>query len=153
MTASQSTMLCTANQSGCRGGRGTSNRRLLPSLAVCASILAAPGAAQDRLGRGVADLSEVVDVNLVNVDVLATDKQGRPVSGLHSRDFELFDNDRRTEVTHLFAIAAEEPRLSERLSVIVLFDVSHLSVASRDAVLPELGLARGLGGWRVAVAG
>jgi VWFA-related protein len=46
---------------------------------------------------------EAVEVNVVNVDVRATDSKGRPVTDLVKRDFELFEDGKRVEITN-FAV-------------------------------------------------
>lgn len=73
-----------------------SRQHSLPSLAVlglAAGLLAAvalPAIAQPEAGFG-----EVVDVNLINLDVFVTDRDGKPVHGLEAADFTVqLDGDR-----------------------------------------------------------
>ncbi|HKV07576.1 MAG TPA: VWA domain-containing protein [Thermoanaerobaculia bacterium] len=47
---------------------------------------------------------EVVEVNVVNVDVYVTDANGQPVSGLDKRDFELYEDGKRVEITNFEAV-------------------------------------------------
>ncbi|HSF41155.1 MAG TPA: VWA domain-containing protein [Thermoanaerobaculia bacterium] len=56
-------------------------------------------AAQPAPGFG-----EVVEVNVVNVDVYVTDNDGQPVSGLDKRDFELYEDGKRVEITNFEAV-------------------------------------------------
>lgn len=55
-----------------------------------------------------------VDVNVVNVEVYVTDKQGAPVSGLTREDFELFVDGDPVELSNFYAIQAGEPAPWER---------------------------------------
>lgn len=49
---------------------------------------------------------ESVDVNVVNIEVYVTDKQGRPVTGLGRADFELLEDGKKVEVTNFEALTA-----------------------------------------------
>src|SRR5262245_48472444 len=46
-------------------------------------------------------------VNLVQVDAVVTDKNGRPVTDLKAEDFEIFQDGRRQEITHFSYISNE----------------------------------------------
>ncbi|HYU34751.1 MAG TPA: VWA domain-containing protein [Thermoanaerobaculia bacterium] len=56
---------------------------------------------------------ESVDVNVVNVDAYVTDKSGRPVTGLHKEDFELFEDGKRVEITNFEALERKASRAPE----------------------------------------
>lgn len=45
-----------------------------------------------------------VDVNVVNVEVYATDAAGKPVTGLRERDFELLEDGRRVSISNFAAL-------------------------------------------------
>ena len=47
------------------------------------------------------------DVNVVNVDVVVTDKQGKLVTGLSAEDFQLFENGEQVEISNFYAAAGE----------------------------------------------
>jgi VWFA-related protein len=75
---------------------------LLPALAV-------PSSAQQDEGFG-----EAVDVNVVNVDVYVTDKNGKPVTSLRKEDFELREDGKRVEITNFEALTgASQPARPE----------------------------------------
>ncbi len=77
-------------------------RPLLPMLSLLAG-LAAPAAAQEG------DLStflDRVDVNLVNVEVFVTDRDGNPVAGLTRDDFELRVDGEPVPLTNFFVSEA-----------------------------------------------
>jgi hypothetical protein len=65
---------------------------LIPLLVLC------PRGASGE-GGGHPTYLEVLDVNLVNVEVFATDKQGQPVPGLTAKDFEVFEDGRKMKLT------------------------------------------------------
>ncbi len=69
-------------------------------------FVAGPAVAQP-LDVGPAGLfTETVSVDLVNVEVFATDADGAPVLGLGPEDFRVFEDGRPVEVTHFARIEA-----------------------------------------------
>jgi VWFA-related protein len=111
---------------------------------------ATPEARQDiSVGRGVGDLSDVVEVTVVNVDIVATDRNGRPARDLTQQNFRVFDNDNPVEIDYFSrgggsGDGAPAGPLQEPLSIAFFFDNTHLSVASRSAVLDQIkDFARG----------
>lgn len=64
----------------------------------------APGAAAQEEMIAPPSFTEAVEVNVVNVDVRVTDSNGRPVQGLRKRDFELFEDGRRVDVSNFQAV-------------------------------------------------
>lgn len=48
---------------------------------------------------------EVIEVRVINVDVMVTDRNGHPVSTLKHEDFELFEDGERVDVTYFSRIA------------------------------------------------
>ena len=101
------------------------------------------------LGRGVGDLSDVVEVTVVNIDVIATDRNGRPAPDLTRQNFRVFDDQEQVEIEYFGqGSRGAEPStpnlLREPLSIAFFFDNTHLSVASRSAVLDQIkAFARG----------
>jgi VWFA-related protein len=65
-------------------------------------ILAGAAAAQERM---------TIDVSIVNVDVVVTDRQNRPVTGLTARDFEIRENGKPQPITNFseYGNAAASP--------------------------------------------
>lgn len=76
---------------------------VFPTFVLCAALAgmaAAPLASQtSNPGFG-----EAVDVNVINVDVHVTDKNGRRVSDLRKEDFELFEDGKRVAITNFDAV-------------------------------------------------
>lgn len=72
------------------------HRSLFPlPLALLIVAIAAPAQEADETA-----FSEVVDVEVVEVDVQVTDREGQPVRGLTIDDFEIFEDGRRVEITN-----------------------------------------------------
>jgi VWFA-related protein len=104
-------------------------------------------------------LSERIEVNLVNVDVTVTAK-GAPVRGLTRDDFEVFEDGKRQTVTNFYAsdetetstsatgVAAAAPPAAAapaaqpderfRRKVLVLVDNHHTTRRGRDRALAQL---------------
>ena len=124
------------------------------ALAACTiiALAAAPCLAQERGGFG-----ESVDVELVSLDVLVTDRDGRPVTDLSREDFRLFDEGRPVEIGHFSppsgtvdpagapataeegAPAPPRPETGPAPDLLVIFlDQLHLIPTSRDRALRQL---------------
>lgn len=56
-----------------------------------------------------ASVVESVQVNVVNVDVLVTDRDGQPVSGLTAADFELFEDGKPVRITNFYSTETRRP--------------------------------------------
>ncbi len=82
--------------------------RALAALAVL-TLLAAPLAAQGS----EAVFSETIDVNIVNVEVVVTDKSGQPVTGLTRDDFEILEDGKPMAVTNFYAVDQPAVNLGE----------------------------------------
>lgn len=54
----------------------------------------------------LAQYSERLEVVIANVDVVVTDKKGKPVTGLTRDDFEIYEDGRRMEITNFAAYDA-----------------------------------------------
>lgn len=52
---------------------------------------------------------EVVEVNVVNVEVYVTDKDGKRVTGLRKGDFEVFEDGKPVEITNFEALEGGKP--------------------------------------------
>ncbi len=100
------------------------------------------------LGRGVGELSDVVEVTVVNVDVIATDRNGRPAEDLSRQNFRVFDDGQPVQLSYFSrgggSDAADPELVREPLSIAFFFDNTHLTVASRSAVMDQIkDFARG----------
>jgi VWFA-related protein len=71
-------------------------KTLVSLLAACTVTLGAVAQAP---------MSETIEVRVTNVDVVVTDKSGKPVTGLTKADFEILDNGKPQEITNLYEIS------------------------------------------------
>jgi VWFA-related protein len=128
-------------------------------LPFAANLAAKPPAAPAQPTFGA-----TVEVNVVNVEVVATDRDGRRVSGLKKEDFTVFEDGKPVAITN-FAVAASRDAsqaseaapaptagaaaaAEEAWNLVVFFDNSNLRPASRGRALRQLrdflaGLAPG----------
>jgi VWFA-related protein len=72
-----------------------------------------PATAQEDTSSPLMDAVEVV---LVNVEVWVHDRRGRPIRGLTLDDFEVFEDGKRVELTHLAEIGSSPPAAPAPLS-------------------------------------
>src|SRR6266545_4474848 len=74
-------------------------------------LAALPSAAQTppEDTRSEETFFESIDVQVVNVEVFVTDRQGHRVSGLTRDDFEVLENGQPVEVTNFYAVNSEAP--------------------------------------------
>lgn len=119
------------------------NRKLLLLLTVPCSLLAFAAAAQEQ--TEIPKLIETIDVRVINVDVVVTDRKGNPVRGLKKDDFTILENGRPKEITNFYEVrsaemvpatpppvAAPAPAREERpvhLRRRVIFFIDNLSLA------------------------
>ncbi len=114
------------------------------SLLLAACLLTATGSAQ----VAPSGWGGTIAVRLVEVDVLVTDPDGRPVTGLRREDFELLDDGRPTPITNFAAPApaADDPSAAggtpagagQSVTLVVLADTFGLQSRGRNDALTEL---------------
>ena len=54
-------------------------------------------------------LSESIEVRVVNVDVMVADRDGRPVTGLTKDDFEIFEDKKPQVITSFYDVRGGVP--------------------------------------------
>jgi VWFA-related protein len=102
----------------------------------------------------LAQVSQKIDVNVVNVDVTVTNQKGEPVRGLTRNDFLIFEDGKPVELTNFYAVenapaaaaapttvaAAPAAPVEERFrrKVLVLIDNAHITKHGRDTSLAKL---------------
>jgi len=72
--------------------------RSLTAAVLC--VFAVSLFAQDKL-------AETIEVRVVNVDVVVTDRAGNPVTGLTKDDFEVFEDGKPQTITNFYAVQAD----------------------------------------------
>ncbi|MCB1033476.1 MAG: VWA domain-containing protein, partial [Acidobacteria bacterium] len=140
----------------------------LAALLVAAGLAAfgvSSGAQQEETSKDPwpAVFSDRTEVNIVNVDVVVTDKEGRPVPNLRPEDFILLSEGEPVEISNFFAVqrgevmplevVAEEPAAGvpaateepvpppapkRHLNLILFVDDANISPANRKRVFDRL---------------
>lgn len=119
---------------------------------VCGTLLAGASAAQHD--NAVTTFADVIDVRVVNVEVVVTDDQGRPVHGLTAADFELLVDGRPVPLDYFSeiregravaapvgdvpAVPALRPNAPVGTSFLVFIDDFFSIKRDRDRVLDRL---------------
>ncbi|HXI14680.1 MAG TPA: VWA domain-containing protein [Thermoanaerobaculia bacterium] len=84
----------------------TLNRHLRSLLAILLSFSASGISAQEA--QQLPRLVETVNVRVINVDVVVTDKRGKPIQGLKMSDFEIYENGKPQPVTNFYEVSGRE---------------------------------------------
>lgn len=121
---------------------------LLLALLLAGLPLAAPAAAQEAARQeapasdenGTAGDGEIffdsLSVDVINVDVFVTDKEGNPVTDLSKDDFELYEDGREVEISNFYAVdGARDERTALQVANLPVGDAPELEK------LPELQAA------------
>lgn len=139
----------------------TSPYSLRLALALAAGLLPGLALAQAPPENPEPTFFESIDVNVVNVEVYVTDKQGRRVQGLTRDDFQVLEDGKPVEITNFYAVsegqvsqaaplreeeAAEAPvpatpeiiPADQRLYLAIFLDNRSLLPASRNLVLKSI---------------
>lgn len=69
----------------------------------------APVAPQQQPTGELPKLVETIDVRVINVDVVVTDKKGKPITGLTKDDFEIYENGKLKPVSNFYEVSAPPP--------------------------------------------
>ena len=78
-------------------------KRILALLALAA--LALPLAAQKNPPEPAQPkLVESIDVRVIDVDVIVTDRKGNPVTGLTKDDFDVYENGTKKVITNFYEV-------------------------------------------------
>jgi VWFA-related protein len=134
-------------------------RRSVTAAFLAATTLFAQQQPQTELPK----LSETIDVRVINVDVVVTDKKGNPITGLKKEDFQLYENGVPKTVTNFYevegskapnVVAASQPgvqapppvaqpareEIPENLRRRIIFFVDNLSLMpfNRNRVFKEM---------------
>src|SRR5579884_3288483 len=76
--------------------------------AIATLLVAATAAAQqpqqNQSNEPLPKLTETIDVRVINVDVVVTDKKGNAITGLKPEDFELYENGVPKKITNFYEV-------------------------------------------------
>lgn len=125
---------------------------------AAAAALAAAVASPARAQEGLDLFLDTVDVHLVNVEVMVTDEDGKPVTGLTRDDFEVFEDGEPVALTNFHSVverrlvegpdagpaepgaepAALAPGVTRNLQLVVFVDELNLAASNRNLVFDAL---------------
>src|ERR1041385_4328421 len=131
-------------------------KRILALLTLAAtSLVAQPQQQTNQLPK----LTESIDVKVINVDVVVTDKKGNPITGLTKDDFELYENGQPKLISNFYEVEGKRPpnisltpagaekpveakpeEISENLRRRIVFYIDNLSLMpfNRNRVFKEM---------------
>ena len=105
-----------------------------------------------------AQVSEVIEVRVANVDVVVVDRAGKPIVGLTKDDFQLFENGKQQPLTNFYemrsqtlpaasdataaaaapAAAPEPPAEARKRSIVVFMDATSIAVFARNTAIDSI---------------
>ncbi|HYR28946.1 MAG TPA: VWA domain-containing protein [Thermoanaerobaculia bacterium] len=91
-------------------------KRTLSTLLILALTLPTFGQGRNQKEPESPRLVENIDVRVINIDVVVTDKRGNPITGLKKEDFEIRENNILKVISNFYAVAggrATAPDMSE----------------------------------------
>jgi VWFA-related protein len=134
-------------------------RDLFPAV-LAVVILAIVPASPDAQPRPAPPIViESVQVNVVNVDVFVTGRDGRPLTGLNINDFELLEDGKPVGITNFFAAAGGRPTTvsaapagpasgtedqaaqlpeEQMLELVFFIDNANLTIPRRNAIFEQI---------------
>ncbi|MBK5259167.1 MAG: VWA domain-containing protein [Thermoanaerobaculia bacterium] len=87
--------------------------RKFAGLTLAATLALTPAYAQQPPAGDLPKLVENIDVRVINIDVVVTDRKGNPVTGLKRTDFEVFENKVPKPISNFFAVEGGKPIATE----------------------------------------
>lgn len=136
--------------------------KLVTSLTLAVSLLlpltlAAQEQQPDQPQSEIPRLIETVDIRVINIDVVVTDRKGNPITGLTRDDFIIYENKRPQRVTNFYEVVSRadqpepqirteespEPRAPEqpeqlRRKIIIFIDNLSLAPFNRNRVFKAM---------------
>ncbi len=88
----------------------------LTAIVAALALTAQSSGVQDKTGDKKTDKEQEtvrISADLVQLDVIVTDRKGKPVRGLKRDDFELFDNNKLQHISHFSEEEIKGRRISE----------------------------------------
>jgi VWFA-related protein len=127
------------------------------AVALCLTVAALAPALSAQAPPSQEGFGEQVQVDVVNVDVFVTDKDGNPVPGLEKKDFEIREDGKRVEITNFEVIdrvasaapaAGSDPQMpsmslaadtvpADAMQLVVYIDNFNIRPAHRARVLRQ----------------
>ncbi|MEE8525859.1 MAG: VWA domain-containing protein, partial [Thermoanaerobaculia bacterium] len=124
--------------------------RVFSAIVLCLGLwFVVPLAAQDDPSLFL----DTVDVYVVNVEVIVTDKAGNPINGLERGDFEVYEDGKKVDVTNFFAVESRQAVINadagqsietaptpetRRLNLVVFVDNLNMNPRNRNQIFANL---------------
>jgi VWFA-related protein len=83
--------------------------RFVAAAALAALTILPTASAQKRPEGEIPRLVENIDVRIINIDVVVTDRRGNPITGLKREDFEIFENNVPKAISNFYAVEGARP--------------------------------------------
>lgn len=118
--------------------------RIVPGLLLILACL--PAGAQEA-PTAEETFSDQIEVSLVNLEVIVTDKGGKPIPDLRKEDFEVLEDGKPVEVTNFYAESGQPATaaadagdaavrsVDQRLNLVVFIDDYNMEPANRNQIL------------------
>jgi VWFA-related protein len=116
------------------------------ALGLFLSLACLPAGAQDA-PTAEETFSDQIEVSLVNLEVIVTDKSGKPLPDLRKEDFEVLEDGKPVEVTNFYAESGQQAAataaaadtaarpVDQRLNLVVFVDDYNMEPQNRGAIL------------------
>jgi VWFA-related protein len=87
------------------------------AVALLALLTGAPAVPQQQQPSSeVPRLSENIDVRIINIDVVVTDRKGNVITGLTKDDFLMFENSVPKSISNFYAVEGSRPVVAEAVT-------------------------------------
>ena len=134
----------------------TTRHAVAAAALALATVAFAADTPKQKPAAEVPKLTEIVDVRVINVDVVVTDKRGNRIRGLTKDDFEIYENGKAKAISNFYEVeapaktAAAAPSAPTTLAAIeqipdnqkrrIIFYVDNLSLMpfNRNRVFKEM---------------
>jgi VWFA-related protein len=82
--------------------------------------------------------AETIDVSIVNLDVVVTDRNGQRVHGLTKNDFEIFEDRRPQAISNFAAYAPSDPANRQRRTIALFVQEGSVRPSMADSIFASL---------------
>lgn len=81
-------------------------KKALFAVAIAAAAVTSTAQTKPPIAEPQAPLSESIEVRVINVDVVVTDRRGNPVSGLTKDDFVILENGQQKPISNFYEVSS-----------------------------------------------
>ena len=118
----------------------TTPARIVGGMVCCGLLTAAVLTAQTQSGDTSTTYASQLDVTVVNVHSVVTDKKGRPIEDLVQGDFAVLVDGEPADITNFRLVPGRRAPISPPLALLVFVDLSSSETARREEALTQLRL-------------